>query len=581
MPAGNYLVTSELIIGAPYELYGAGALSTRILSACNGWTLRAGGGPGKFTLKDIHIQGTQTNQSLATAKGFRNSTGGAQHDWLIEGCRFSYLLQAIESPEFSWTGAIREVYIDQCGTQSGRYAVEITGDSNNLLIDHLNIQSSTVGWQCRGLLIGALSPSTSNDPLGITLNHLYIENCNADYAATIRTTCRIFGGYFESYAPNTNQINFDPVNRDHTLTIFGAHIGCPIIGRSDLVKLDACSLYTQNTTQQVSSRNPEFRWAQKLSSGVLPVQIKQTDPIPLSLQTSSTIKPRVFNLNGWDSTFNVVSDLNFVGWYATENANVGTVVTNDDLRLGGTNVLQYSFNTNGSGTAFGGSMGCTFDVPKHYLNSPNYIYAYALVRKVRSDVDYQVVLFTNDPDQSNSHVAFSGTTENDWYLLISAAPINTGMSSGEFKVGIRAFGTAGGSPPTNSTVQIHSIGAAIGGVPSFLASDTNQLLIAKAESRRQYENDWIHQIYSSLDSTGGCDSSGASMTFETMDINGTSRELLTTAVEQAIVTPDINRFPIAQVNCANQISVGFGTTVPSYWKRIYQGNNVFVSLNTY
>ena len=580
LPSGTYKVTSQLTMGAPYVFYGEGSLSSVLLTSCVGWTLKAGGAPGNFILKDIHFLGANSNQGTATAKGFQNTTGGAQHEWLIEGCRFTYLLQAIDTPQNSYTGAIRECYVAQCGNGTANYAVQITGDSNNLLVDHLSIQSSETGWVCRGLLVGAPSPSTSQDPLGVTFNHLYIENCHADYAATFRTSCRINGGYFESYETTTNQINFDPVANREVLTISGALIGADIIGRTDLVKLDGCSMLRNNTVQQVNSRYPEFRWVQKLANGVLPIQIRQTEIVPLSVTTTSDIKPKVFNLNGWSSSQNVVGDLPFSGYFQGENANTATVVSNSDLNLGGSNVLRYSINTNGAGVAFGGAMIVDFQVPTQYQYASSYIYAYALVRKVRSDVDYQVVLTTANVDNASSYATLSGTTNNDWHLLISAAPANTGMSAGGFQVGIRAFGAAGGNPPTASTIDIHSIGAAIGGPPTFLASEVNPLLVAKAEWRKQYENAWINNVLNQLVSTGACNSSGASMTFRSITIGATARTLLTTTAGTAITTSGTGTFPVASVGCGDTINVYFSTSVASYATRVYGTSSMTASLNS-
>jgi hypothetical protein len=88
------------------------------------------------------------------------------------------------------------------------------------------------------------------------------------------------------------------------------------------------------------------------------------------------------------------------------------------------------------------------------------------------------------------------------------------------------------------------------------------------------QDGWMAQIMAAVVSTGGCNGGGPSMSFTTMNIGGTSKQMFAasssgTPAGYSSITDQLGNFPIVIVNCANSLSSGWSTSIPSFWTRIY------------
>lgn len=88
------------------------------------------------------------------------------------------------------------------------------------------------------------------------------------------------------------------------------------------------------------------------------------------------------------------------------------------------------------------------------------------------------------------------------------------------------------------------------------------------------QDGWMAQIMAAVVSTGGCAGGGPSMAFTTMNIGGTINQMFAasssgTPAGYSSITDQFGNFPIVIVNCSNQLSSGWSTSIPSFWTRIY------------
>jgi hypothetical protein len=337
-------------------------------------------------------------------------------------------------------------------------------------------------------------------------------------------------------------------------------------------------MYQDSNTQQTNTRVADVRKVYKLDSSVAPLLpvIEYGEITACPMDTGNGESVTVFNCAGWDPSQNVIGDLQFTPISSGPNANTFSVVSDTSsspIRFGSNNrVLEAVLNANGSGFDFGGGLSFKFRVPEMYNNNKGYVWAYAVVRKVPQATNFQVAMGVNN--YSNNLTGFSGVSNGDWHLLMAPASVGSAISSGLIDVRLRCLGVAGGSPVAGATINIQSVGVGIGGPPIHLAAAPNIALINLATYRRSFQSAWTAAILSNLASTGSCNASGATLTFSSINVNGTARFPVTDAVQQVIATPGTGAFPSVVVNCDNTISVSWGTSVPSFGKRIYAGSGV-------
>lgn len=167
----------------------------------------------------------------------------------------------------------------------------------------------------------------------------------------------------------------------------------------------------------------------------------------------------------------------------------------------------------------------------------------------------------------------------DWALYDGAAWQRVeGGGNGTFtKINvdnIQIDGNTISSTDANGDINLTPNGSGAVVVPTLETTAIYDQGSTLSEKDRRYRAHWGSAIFASVSSTGGCSAGGPNITYTTSNLSGDARERFegsssgTPAGYQSI-EDSTGAFPIAVVNCGNEFTVSWATSIPSYNNRVY------------
>ena len=439
IPQGNYLVSDTLTSSTALSIRGDGSDFSVLVSSANGWTIR-----GNFVIdfEGFAIEGRTKIQADATASGW-DSYNAASHNWRLRDIRFQYLKTAIWFNQ-SWIGEARDVYVNDCGTTAGDWAIAVMNATNEVTFDNLQIRGGmggvgpgpTGGWKGKGIYVTAGSQPSgqpTSDPLDVNFINLGLEHLS-DEAAKFDVPVMIYGGYWENtlYPSAVNSVTFN-----NNATVIGGFWNC--------------------TVQTDNGSNPLFLGSWFAGGGM--TNGNKISPLTwyrgfISLSDWGSKIP--FTQNGAVYPARLGSDSNF------ENASVVPVTINDfyptehSLALvsdGYFNTKSLTFTVTGSG-AFGGAIGLPFALKP---TSRSDAYAWAIMKCSTND---QVVLsLGGNSSQVPGNTIFGALTPGEWNFVM-IGPVNPY----DAYLWVRMYGSGGGAPAVGAVLTLDSWGVSFGGI---------------------------------------------------------------------------------------------------------------------
>ena len=439
IPQGNYYVSSTLTSSNALSIRGDGSDFSVIVSASSSWTIR-----GNFTIdfEGFAIEGHTAIQANSTASGW-DSFNAASHNWRLKDIRFQYLREAIWFSQ-SWIGEARDIYINDCGTSTGDWALLISNATNEVTFDNLQIRGGMGGigpgtnglWQGKGVYVTAGVFPNGNagtacydvNFINLGLEHLADEAAKFDDVVTIR------GGYWENtlYPVAVNQVTFN-----NQATIIGGFLNCAV--------------------QTNNGSNPDFYNSWFAGGGM--ANGNKISPITynrgtIDLTTWGSKIP--FNQSGspylarLGSVSNFQNQSSVPGTINDYNGGSHTLAIASD---GYFNTKSLTFTVTGT-TDFGGAIGLPFALKP---TSRTDVYGWAIMKCSSTD---QMVLSLGGADSAvpGNTLFFSGTPGHWYYVMLGP------MNPYDANLWVRLYGPNGGSGTVGSVLTLDSWGVSFGGI---------------------------------------------------------------------------------------------------------------------
>lgn len=548
--AGTYICSAQIPLGK-CALIGDGSGKTVFITSYSGYLFKPT--VQSLTISGIQIQGHTNIQANTVAMGIDMSSI-ATHNWVLRDIVFKYLNQAFMVSQ-GWVGELEDVSILDCGTTT-QYAMVVQNASNNINCKTLKISGGNGGvgsgpsnnWAGMGLYVG---PDSGTDVLDISFHTLLVEGIGVQNAVTFASPVNVYGGYFESdYTSAQNQLNISaPCN------FYGGYINCVVnpVG----ISVNAINWFGVRAGTSLNTGN--FIGCHPVDSRV----VVDLTTLGFNLPQNRLGEPVNVPIAGPGNFSGIGAGGNIWGlssYYGSSNALA--VVSG-----GAFNTASLAFTVTGT-VDWGGAIGLPYSLP----SGANQLYGWAIVKCNSSD---QVVLSLGGADSQNAGQSiFTSLTPNHWYLLM-IGPVS---SSYDGNLWVRAYGANGGAATIGTVVTIDSWGVGVGGVnfANISADFSNTGTSAKALRFRARAE---AAIIAGLLATGGCSSTGATLTFQTITIDGTEYPKFAGSSSgmpsgfSAIIDPQ-GYFPVINVNCGNALSIGWSTSLASYNTRIYSNNSI-------
>jgi hypothetical protein len=265
----------------------------------------------------------------------------------------------------------------------------------------------------------------------------------------------------------------------------------------------------------------------------------------------------------------------------------GTIASPSIVSNGQT-VGQYGFSAyDGTGfieaarirTEVDGTPGAN-DMPGRLIFSTTANGASSVTERMRIDSSGNVGINTAPDSNSKLHILDDTSSLDDYTIQIESytpAIVLHDISGASTDFAIQVDGSAlmfrygdasTGTQLASEAMRIDSSGLV------YQEGNTNQSVKTKSIMAR-----WGSMIMSKIVSTGSCNGSGASITWESININGDNRQIFAssstgTPSGYLAITDAEGRFPIILVDCGGFMQLEISSTIPSFWGRVYVRDDI-------